>query len=116
MRRGPAWVYPERKRCFGCRSFFGFIVLSGLYCSARCARVPEISTDPADWPREHFSVVPHSNGVRRAKRDWVTQDQADAAAQRNGKQAYRCGYCLGMHIGSPDPAKVYPPRTVIEHR
>lgn len=108
MKRGLAWRYPDRKRCVGCRVYFGFTVLDGLYCSARCARVPEISADPADWPREHFSIIPHSNGVRRAKRDWGHPDLAEAAARRNGKQAYRCTYCLGQHIGSPDPSKIYP--------
>lgn len=116
MRRGPGWVYPDRKRCLGCRSYFGFVVLNGLYCSARCARVPQVSADPADWPREHYSIMPHSDGVRRVKRDWVSVADAERAAVRNGKQAYRCGYCLGMHIGSPDPAKVYAERVSVRGR
>lgn len=107
-RRGRAWRYPDRKRCFACRSYFGFAVLDGLYCSEKCARIPEISADPADWPREHYSLIPHSNRVRRAKRDWVYPDVALAEARRWGKQAYRCSYCLGLHIGTPDPNKVYP--------
>jgi hypothetical protein len=108
--RGRAWRYPDRKRCLACRGYFGFTVLDGLYCSARCARVPEISADPADWPREHFSLVPHSGGgggVRKAKKGYLDRRAAISAARRWGKKDYQCGYCLEYHIGSSDPAKNY---------
>lgn len=111
-RRGTSWRFPLRKRCLECRSYFGFEVVDGLYCSRRCARVPELSPDPADWPREHYARVPHSN-ARRPKRDWVTQADAERAAVRLAKQAYQCGYCLGWHVGTPNPDATYPgPRAV----
>lgn len=106
-RRGRTWRYPDRVRCLACRSYFGFVVVDGLFCSYGCARVPEPSADPADWPREHYSR-PQGTPERRAKRDWMYRHLAERAAKRNGKQAYRCTYCLGWHIGSPAPGADYP--------
>lgn len=34
-------LYPNRKRCLACRSYFGFIVVDGLFCSYRCAGIPK---------------------------------------------------------------------------
>lgn len=111
-RRGRAWRYPDRSRCFECRSYFGFEVVDGLYCSRRCAGVPEISLDPADWPREHYARERHSD-ARRPKRDWMTRANAERAAMRLMKQAYQCRYCLGWHVGTPSPGVAYPePRAV----
>lgn len=110
--RGRALLYPERKRCFACRSYFCFLVLDLLYCSYGCAGHSEPSQDPADWPREHYSMKWKSS-ERVAKRDWTYQHVAERAARKREKQAYQCTYCLGWHIGSPDPAKTYPgPRLI----
>lgn len=97
-RRGVSWVYPDRKRCYACRRYFGFEILSGLYCSTGCARVPPISVDPADWPREHFSQA-WRGSPRKPKRNWLSMERARIEAKRFGKEAYWCGYCLGAHIG-----------------
>lgn len=105
-RRGVSWRYPDRQRCLQCRGHFGFEVVDGLYCSRKCARVPQISADPAQWPREHFTYHLHT-GVRREKRDWLSQRAAEAAAARFAKQAYQCTYCLGWHIGSARPGETY---------
>lgn len=111
-RRGRTWLYPDRSRCLACRSYFGFIVLDQLFCSYRCAGVEAPSLDPADWPREHWSRS-QSTGERRVKRDWMYKHRAERAAKRNGKTAYQCRYCLGWHIGSPDPGKSYAPARMI---
>ena len=107
-RRGRTWLYPDRARCLACRSYFGFIAVDGLFCSYRCAGIAEPSADPAEWPREHWTRDRGSE-VRRPKRDWITRADADHAARSigRGKVAYQCGYCLGWHIGTPDPAKEY---------
>lgn len=106
-RRGRSWLYPDRKRCLACRSYFAFIVVDGLFCSYGCAGVPEPSANPADWPREHYSRPP-GGPERRAKRDWLYRHRAERAAKKNGKTPYRCSYCLGWHIGTPDPGKQHP--------
>lgn len=99
-------LYPERKRCAKCRRYFGPIVISGLWCSRKCAGAAEISADPKDWPREHFSWGGHGR-VPRAKTDFQLPTVARREAKRYGKEAYQCGYCLGWHIGSPAPGKTY---------
>lgn len=98
MKRGVALLYPQRKRCYRCRRFFGFLILAGLWCSYRCAGHPEPSRNPAAWPRGHF--VPWGWGRRKAKK--VFDDEAEALEYptRGDKSAYLCGYCLTWHIGT----------------
>lgn len=103
-------VYPDRKRCAGCRSYFCWEVIFGLFCSRECAGIPPISLDPEDWPRSHYSLV---NGSRKPKRAFPSIRSAQNFAKRHGKQVYRCAYCWELHIGSPEPGKVYPPYPVM---
>lgn len=98
-RRGPAWVFPDRKRCMTCRRYFGFTVIDGLYDSWGCAgRTDPDLAPPEDWPREHY--VPQAGGGRKPKRAFLEERKARRAATRNRKEAYRCGYCGQWHIGS----------------
>lgn len=99
--RGPALLYPDRKRCFTCRQRFGFVVVDGLYDSWECAPRGRPSSDPDDWPREHYSW--QVGRVKQEKRDWLTQKAAERAAKQQGKEPYKCGYCLGWHIGKRNP-------------
>lgn len=100
--RGPLWRYPDRKRCYRCRSYFGFLIVDGLYDSFECAGRPDPDADPERWPREHFSW---SNGERRRKRSWASERAAGSAARKRDKSAYRCGWCGGWHIGSLRPVE-----------
>lgn len=95
-RRGERFLFPARKRCMRCRSFFGFLVLAGLWCSYECAGHPVPSSDPADWPREHRLVW----RLQRAKRAFDSEDEANGWTVRQGKTAYPCGYCLMWHVGT----------------
>ena len=95
--RGAALIYPERKRCMTCRSFFGFTILAGLWCSYECAGHPEPSKDPEDWPRQHRL---HWRVGRQAKKVYDSEQEAT----RSGRlpeplNAYLCDYCLTWHIG-----------------
>lgn len=65
-------------------------------------RSSEERTDPADWPREHYSLVPHGD-ARKEKRDFLSREAAEPAARVYGKRAYQCTYCLGWHIGNRKP-------------
>lgn len=108
-------VYPERKRCARCRSYFCWMVVFGLFCSRECAQIPPISSDPQDWPRHHYAIRPDS-GDRKEKRVFPSVNSARRFLKRNriqGKEIYRCAYCWELHIGSPDPEKVYRPHPVM---
>lgn len=101
-RRGLAWLYPDRKRCMTCRRYFGFLVVDGLYDSYECAGRPNPDDTPPDlWPREHY--VPRPGGERRPKAAFLSEKAAQRAAERHGKEAYRCGFCGDWHIGSRSP-------------
>lgn len=102
MTRGPSWLYPDRKRCRTCRQYFGFLVVDGLYDSYECAGRPRPEDTPPDlWPREHY--VPRPGGERRPKAVFLTEKAAQRAAERHGKEAYRCSFCRDWHIGSRNP-------------
>lgn len=97
---GKLWVYPDRKRCFKCRKYFGFLILDGLYDSYECAgRQPE---NPDDWPREHFVPVKGTN-LKKPKHVFLTLREAQREAKRTGKTAYQCGYCANFHVGTQKP-------------
>lgn len=98
MARGQALLYPDRKRCLACRRYFGFLVVDGLYDSWECAPRGRPSDNPEDWPREHY--VPLPGGVKREKHSYWYRSGAERAADRQGKGAYRCGYCRNYHIGT----------------
>lgn len=97
--RGSGWLYPERKRCMGCRSYFGFLIVDGLYDSWQCAGRPNPNDAPPEqWPREHY--VPQKDGTRKVKRAFLEERKVQQFAKRNGKTAYRCSYCNQWHIGT----------------
>jgi hypothetical protein len=100
--RGKALLYPARQRCFRCRRVFTFGVIDGLYCSTLCAMREPTSTNPTDWPREHYARVPHSDR-RKEKRHFFSLAEAQVEAKRWSKDAYLCIYCGYFHIGSKRP-------------
>lgn len=105
-RSGAALLFPERKRCRTCRSYFGFVVIDLMYDSYICAGRPDPwNTPPDEWPREHRSWRRRWDGKRLIvpKADWGTWRRAERAAKKRGKTAYRCTFCNGLHIGSTNP-------------
>jgi hypothetical protein len=101
-------LYPQRERCRTCRRYFGFTVISGLYCSRVCAGLPPDSNpvvpfpedeDPASLPREC-----RNTGWRGAKpkvRYATLADAQEVVAEMNraSAEAYVCGHCGYAHIG-----------------
>lgn len=94
--------WPARKRCYTCRSYFGFIVLRGLYCSYECAGVPE--PDRMARPRSCY-VVNRRNGrpfTRSGKLAFFSRDEAEQSACRQNDpllSVYECEHCLLFHHG-----------------
>lgn len=104
--RGLLHIYPDRKRCYRCRSYFGFVVVDGLYDSYECAGRPDPDADPELWPRQHYKW---RNGQKVAKNVFEDGRAAELAARsqtgRTSKlySAYVCGWCGRWHIGSLRP-------------
>lgn len=91
-RRGDRWVYPRRKRCFKCRSYFGFIVIAGLYCSKECAPPRPIPTG---------SYRQHVKADGQPKRGWLTEEEAATYPDRALDQdVYLCEFCEEWHLGT----------------
>lgn len=91
MPRSNELVYPERRRCRACRSYFGFIVIRGQFCSYRCADMAEPSQDPMSWPRSHRYGL-------KEKRFFLSREEAEEVCQPD-KGVYLCDYCGTWHIG-----------------
>lgn len=102
--RGQALLYPERKRCLACRRYFGFLVVDGLYDSWECAGRHPLSSNPDDWPREHY-VPERPWRPKREKHAWLTLTEAERVASKFNKEAYQCGFCCKYHIGSRNPSE-----------
>lgn len=105
---------PERTRCKTCRSGFGDLIVLRMFCSYRCAGLPEPDTNPATAPRV----------CKRAARtdepgEWVLKQKfatEDAAARylKPGMACYRCSNCFALHLGNQSaPPKVGAPTAPI---
>lgn len=94
-------LYPQRQRCRACRRFFGPLVVRGQWCSYHCAGMDVPSSDPADWPRQHFTRRGIS-GPRIPKSSFNSEAEAEERAQRTNDQQltiYLCRYCGTWHMG-----------------
>jgi hypothetical protein len=100
IRRGPEWLFPDRRRCIVCHHYFGFEVLERLYCSVSCARtvVPGYthpSTRPQDAPR---TCRVWRDGAWVWKHRYTTRKAARRKATREGLHVYRCPNCGVFHL------------------
>lgn len=99
-------LYPQRKRCVTCRSYFGFAILAGQYCRYECAGQERPAPQAQDWrwPRRHFRRG-YSTYKRVEKSSYLSQGEAELAAMGNdsgGLNSYLCDYCLLWHNGHVD--------------
>lgn len=90
-------LFPERKRCKTCRGGLSAIVLDGLYCSYKCATLPEPFKDIMKAPR----------GCR-LERDgkWVWKQKYRYELEVPGRlrddpstNVYTCEHCHFLHVG-----------------
>lgn len=102
--------YPARTRCKTCRKAFGTHVLSGLYCSYRCAGHPEPTRDPAKAPRE-CAYVRDGKPVFKRKFRCEGEIPADLRAKPD-VSVYRCSHCLYLHTGTAVAREMKQQRTV----
>jgi len=100
----PETLYPVRLRCKTCRKAFENIILDGLYCSYRCAHLPQPSSNVADAPRHCKRLV---DGVW----GWKTKYSYEGAVPQKFRDdpstnTYRCDYCHFLHIGHDRPTEI----------
>lgn len=97
--------WPDRMRCYECRSYLSFLVVDRLYCSWHCAGRPPDPEDPLFPQSRPGPDVPRQctlAGRRRYKRRYPSLGDARRAANASlepGIMAYECSYCGFFHIG-----------------
>ncbi|MFZ2242791.1 MAG: hypothetical protein WAV90_25105 [Gordonia amarae] len=91
-------LFPQRQRCKACRGKLDDKVLSGLYCSYRCAGHPLPTTDAAKAPRECAYV---RDGRTVFKRRYRCEGEIPGTVtSRPDVSVYRCAHCLYLHTGT----------------
>ena len=102
---------PVRTRCRACRTLMADLVVLRMYCSYRCAGLPEPVIDVAAAPRQcKRAARSDEHGEWAPKNKYETVEQATPYV-RGGTQVYRCANCFFLHIGnaSPPPQRGLPP-------
>lgn len=100
--RGEKLLYPWRRRCYACRSYFGFLVVDRLYCSYECAGLPAPDYTNMKLVPRCCKVKVRGQWVR--KRRWTCPEEAPAHLTRRRDRTreenlYHCTYCRGYHVG-----------------
>jgi hypothetical protein len=91
-------LFPSRQRCKTCGKGFKTHVLSGLYCSYKCANHPVPTTDPSKAPRE---CAYQRDGKFVFKRKFrCEQEIPDTIMSKPDVSVYRCKHCLYIHTGT----------------
>lgn len=90
-------LYPKRLRCKTCRKNLETTVLDGLYCSYRCAKLPQPSKNIADAPRHCKRAI---NNVWGWKTKYRYEGEVPEKLQKDpGTNIYRCDSCHFLHVG-----------------
>lgn len=90
-------IFPARQRCKSCRQKLDKVVLSGLYCSYKCALSSEPSQNIEDTPR----------GCKRQvgdRWDWKAKYRHEGEVPERlrldpATNIYCCENCLFLHVG-----------------
>jgi len=96
-------LFPERRRCRTCRSYFGFQVVQRLYCSDECAGRSPRPVDIKDLPR-CCRVWKGPELGWQPKRVFWSAYRARLFAKRQGLDWYQCDGpdgCGLWHVASP---------------
>ena len=90
-------LYPTRQRCKECSKKLEKTVLDGLYCSYKCAKLPEPFKTPAEAPRQ--CKLERNN-------EWIWKQKYRAEVELPDKlqndpatNIYRCAHCHFLHVG-----------------
>lgn len=97
-------LYPARTRCKQCAHSFGDLVVLQMFCSYRCAGLPNPDTNPDTAPRMcKRAARSDEHGEWVLKNKFITEQDA-ARYLRDGTVCYRCANCFFLHIGNSSPA------------
>lgn len=95
-------VYPQRKRCKKCGHGLGLTakdeVLFGLYCSWKCAGIPEPAQTPGFAPRECKSER-EGQGWAFKRRYRCLSEVPSKLRDDPSVDVYTCQHCGHLHIG-----------------
>lgn len=94
-------LFPRRMRCRACRGALGTKaidpVYAGLYCSPRCAGIPEPARSPEEAPRECRT---QRDGKWAWKRRYRCEAEIpDRIREDPSTSWYTCSHCLHLHVG-----------------
>lgn len=91
-------LFPKRQRCKACAHKLDDTVLSGLFCSYRCAQHPQPATDAAKAPRE---CAYERDGKFVFKRRFRCASEIPTSiTSRPDVSVYTCSHCLFLHTGT----------------
>jgi hypothetical protein len=100
-------LFPERTRCKACRSAFGGLVVLRMFCSYKCAGLPQPDLNLATAPRYcKRAARSDERGEWAFKQRFAVAEDAERFL-RPGTTLYRCANCFALHIGNVSA----PPRT-----
>lgn len=96
-------LFPTRQRCKACGKKLEAIVLDGLYCSYKCAKLPEPYTN-LDNPGKGCKFL------RSSDKQWIWKQKYRAETEIPEKllqdastNVYRCTNCHFLHVGHSRP-------------
>lgn len=90
-------LFPERTRCAECRKKLEEVVLDGLYCSYKCAKLPTPTSDMEKVPRHCKRQV---SGVWGSKTKYRWEGEVPQRLRDDpATNVYRCDYCHFLHVG-----------------
>lgn len=90
-------IFPERQRCKTCRQKLEKIVLSGMFCSYKCALHPEPSQVIDDVPRCCKRQVGDRWDLKAKYR--YEGEVPERLRLDPATNIYRCDSCLFLHVG-----------------
>lgn len=102
--------WPDRVRCYKCRSYFAFSVVDRLYCSYTCAgrEAPLPEPTPHGRPGEHVPRQCKLKGGKKFKRRYRSLEAVQEIAlnsEEPGLNGYYCDYCNYFHLGHEPQAE-----------
>lgn len=90
-------LFPQRLRCKTCRKNLDKTVLDGLYCSYRCASLPQPAPSVLDAPRHCKRAI---DGIWGWKTKFRYENEVPEKLRLDpATNIYRCDYCHFLHVG-----------------
>lgn len=90
-------LYPKRQRCKTCQKKLETLVLKGIYCSAKCGKLPEQFKNIDDAPR---GCKMERDGKWIWKQKYRCVEEVPERLQNDpSTNIYTCPHCFMLHVG-----------------